>query len=153
MTTGSAASLGFAKFWLDNCKEKHGECHHTQKSNGRLPYRVIDVGSQDGLREPFLLQTNRHTPSADYIALSHVWGGPENVTITTKRDTLSMRCDSIPLSTMPLTFQNAVKVCRELGVQYLWIDSLCIIQGECMLPICRSPYTNSVSRLSRRLGD
>jgi Heterokaryon incompatibility protein (HET) len=134
-------SLSFAKFWLQNCKETHGECRRTQKSNGRLPRRVIHVGFQGGLQEPFLLQTSRDTPPADYVALSHVWGGLGNETITTKRDTLSARCDSIPFATMPLTFQNAVMVCRELGLQYLWIDSLCIIQGiVCQLaaskPLC-----------------
>lgn len=35
---------------------------------------------------------------------------------------------SSSLSELPKTFQDAVKVTRELGVLYLWIDSLCIIQ-------------------------
>jgi hypothetical protein len=33
-------------------------------------------------------------------------------------------------SQLPRTFQDAIHVTRELGKQYLWIDSLCIIQGE-----------------------
>jgi hypothetical protein len=50
---------------------------------------------------------------------------------------------------LPLTFQDAVKVTRELDVQYLWIDSLCIIQGkggdwskesQCMQAVYRSAY-------------
>jgi hypothetical protein len=32
------------------------------------------------------------------------------------------------LSELPKTFQDAVRVTRELGIEYLWIDSLCIIQ-------------------------
>lgn len=32
--------------------------------------------------------------------------------------------------TLPLTFQHAVAITRDLGVEYLWIDSICIIQGE-----------------------
>ncbi len=31
---------------------------------------------------------------------------------------------------MPKTFRNAVQVCREVGIKYLWIDSLCIIQEQ-----------------------
>ena len=31
-------------------------------------------------------------------------------------------------SELPRTFRDAVQVTRELGIQYLWIDSLCIIQ-------------------------
>lgn len=30
----------------------------------------------------------------------------------------------------PATFYDAIRVTRMLGVQYLWIDSLCIIQND-----------------------
>ncbi|KAH7060489.1 heterokaryon incompatibility protein-domain-containing protein [Macrophomina phaseolina] len=36
----------------------------------------------------------------------------------------------IPFDSLSLTFRHAVQVTRELGVRYLWIDSLCIIQGD-----------------------
>ena len=31
---------------------------------------------------------------------------------------------------LPLTFQHAISITRKLGYQYLWIDSLCIIQDS-----------------------
>ncbi|PVH84958.1 HET-domain-containing protein, partial [Cadophora sp. DSE1049] len=31
---------------------------------------------------------------------------------------------------LPLTFRDAVKITRQLGFRYLWIDSLCIIQDS-----------------------
>ncbi|KAH8768430.1 hypothetical protein F5883DRAFT_604133 [Diaporthe sp. PMI_573] len=31
---------------------------------------------------------------------------------------------------LPPTFQDAIRVTREIGKRYLWIDSLCIIQGD-----------------------
>ncbi|PMD19341.1 heterokaryon incompatibility, partial [Hyaloscypha hepaticicola] len=34
------------------------------------------------------------------------------------------------LATLPKTFQDAVLITRDLGVRYLWIDSLCIIQDS-----------------------
>ncbi|KAI4201731.1 MAG: hypothetical protein LQ350_003085 [Teloschistes chrysophthalmus] len=36
----------------------------------------------------------------------------------------------IPLSGLPRTFQDAIFVTRKLGVRFLWIDSLCIIQNS-----------------------
>jgi hypothetical protein len=42
--------------------------------------------------------------------------------------TLKARINGITLSEMPKTFQQGVRVTRLLGFQYLWIDSLCIIQ-------------------------
>ncbi|KAJ4865530.1 heterokaryon incompatibility protein (HET) domain-containing protein [Trichoderma breve] len=37
---------------------------------------------------------------------------------------------NIPYRALPKTFQDAVTVTRALGVPYLWIDSLCIIQED-----------------------
>lgn len=34
------------------------------------------------------------------------------------------------METLPLTFKHAVQMARHFGIQYLWIDSLCIMQDE-----------------------
>lgn len=34
------------------------------------------------------------------------------------------------MESLPQTLQDAIAVTRALGIQYLWIDALCIIQGE-----------------------
>jgi Heterokaryon incompatibility protein (HET) len=44
--------------------------------------------------------------------------------------TLDALKSSIPISSMSQTFVDAVKVTRRIGLQYLWIDSLCIIQDS-----------------------
>lgn len=36
----------------------------------------------------------------------------------------------IPWFELPKTFQEAIALTRKLGVRYLWIDSLCIIQDD-----------------------
>ncbi len=36
----------------------------------------------------------------------------------------------IPLSQVPQTFQDAMLIAQRLGVRYIWIDSLCIIQDS-----------------------
>lgn len=36
----------------------------------------------------------------------------------------------IEVPSLPQTFQDAIVVARKLGIPYLWIDSLCIIQGD-----------------------
>lgn len=35
----------------------------------------------------------------------------------------------IGLEMLPATFRHAIQITRDLGFQYLWIDSICIIQG------------------------
>lgn len=37
---------------------------------------------------------------------------------------------SIDFGELPAMFQHAVTSTRELGLDYLWIDSICIIQGQ-----------------------
>lgn len=36
--------------------------------------------------------------------------------------------NSIPCSSLPATFRGGITITRNLGIQYVWIDSLCIIQ-------------------------
>ncbi|PVH86348.1 HET-domain-containing protein [Cadophora sp. DSE1049] len=63
------------------------------------------------------------------MALSHCWGPPEHICKTT-RLTLEDHKLEIPWSDLSKTFQEAIEVTRRLGIRYLWIDSLCIIQGD-----------------------
>ncbi|KAF2026908.1 HET-domain-containing protein, partial [Setomelanomma holmii] len=68
-----------------------------------------------------------------YVALSHCWGQPikkEQKTFCTTQDNIGGRLEGFSVLELPKTFQDAVTVTRELGVLYLWIDSLCIIQEE-----------------------
>jgi len=65
-----------------------------------------------------------------YTALSHRWGADDHKYRTTRAN-FEARCKEIKFNELPLTFQNAIDVTRKLGVQYLWIDSICIIQDSC----------------------
>lgn len=37
---------------------------------------------------------------------------------------------AIPLASLPKTIQDAIKVTRRLGAEYLWVDSICILQDD-----------------------
>jgi hypothetical protein len=43
---------------------------------------------------------------------------------------ISKISDAMDISSLPLTFQDAILITRKLGYQYLWIDSLCIVQDS-----------------------
>jgi hypothetical protein len=55
--------------------------------------------------------------------------GEDSADVHYKRniDTLSK---SMRFDNLPKTFQDAIIVTRKLGVQYLWVDSLCITQDD-----------------------
>ena len=62
------------------------------------------------------------------MALSHCWGKSRHTKTTT--DTLELYRSAIPFASLSQTFKDAVLVTRKLGVRYLWIDSLCIVQDS-----------------------
>ncbi|RDW59150.1 hypothetical protein BP5796_12074 [Coleophoma crateriformis] len=96
--------------------------------DSKLPTRVIDVGN--ATTEPFLKITRGET--GRYLALSHRWGPLESQQhmLMTKTKTIDKLCRKIPLYSFPTTFRHAIEVTRSLGVQYIWIDSLCIVQDS-----------------------
>ncbi|CAG5174570.1 uncharacterized protein ALTATR162_LOCUS7815 [Alternaria atra] len=52
------------------------------------------------------------------------------VELHTAAERSRQRSSGIPWDELPKTFQEAILVTRELGLNYLWIDSLCIIQDS-----------------------
>jgi len=46
------------------------------------------------------------------------------------KDSLEDMETGIAISFLPKTFQEAIKIVKKLGIKYLWIDCLCIIQDD-----------------------
>ena len=116
--------------WLGTCSQTHIECQ--LEDDTRLPTRVIDVGPADATQAPRLLVTSGE--SGRYVALSHCWGslmqsdaGQHARTLTTNLENMQR---GISLENLPRTFQDAVLVVRKLGLRFLWIDALCIVQDD-----------------------
>lgn len=123
------------KAWLHECDthSQHSECrlatkgYYTSRDSAlTMPTRVIDVGSDQSnmvrLCQPVT------SVSKEWIALTHLWGnGPH---YATTRANFHSHMEGIDLVSFPATFRDAVTVTRALGLRYLWIDSLCIIQDS-----------------------
>ena len=62
------------------------------------------------------------------MTLSHCWGRSDVLKLS--RDTLQQFCEKVLFDEMPRTFREATIVAKALGIRYLWIDSLCIIQSD-----------------------
>jgi hypothetical protein len=108
-----------------------------------MPTRVIDVGVDD--TTPLFLrdknEQNEPSEGAHYVALSHCWGKPDIDKwrgITSNKEgwnttdgNVTVRMEKgFQITELPKTFQDAITITRELGLRYLWIDSLCIIQDQ-----------------------
>lgn len=116
----SSPAEDIARFWLEDCCVAHERCKIEMPL---LPKRVVDVVSGP---EPFLFITQ--CQPGRYAALSYCFGNAPVLTTTGK--TLHERQASIPMTVLPQTVRDAIIWTRQLGLQYLWIDSLCILQDS-----------------------
>lgn len=62
------------------------------------------------------------------MTLSHSWGKGHMMTLN--KQSYHSLLQGITLSSLPPTFRDACSIARQLGVQYLWIDALCIFQDK-----------------------
>lgn len=124
---GSEAHFTILRGWLQECDEHHEDCKPLRNPSARLPTRLIDVGETGG-SDVRLYQT-KHDDVLEYIALSHPWGTNHLLHFCTYPDNLARHLQGILLEDLPRTFRDAVKVTRSLDQRYLWIDSICIVQG------------------------
>jgi hypothetical protein len=115
--------------WLKECctSPNHSNCRNKPpRIKSPLPSRIIDVGPRNGPRSPRLMMGQGRYGC--YVALPHCWGSYQP--FVTTRENLGQNLESIPMSSLPLTFRDAVQITRGLGLRYLWIDSLCIVQVD-----------------------
>ena len=120
----SSSSYGLARQWMHDCLLDHEKCPKPDSSF--TPKRLIDVGKGDQ-EESAHLTTGQNAP---YAALSYCWGGPQSVTLSTL--TMDEMRHGIAVPALPQTIQDAMIVTRKLGLQYLWVDALCIIQDSAL---------------------
>lgn len=66
--------------------------------------------------------------TGQYVALSYVWG--TGSALKTTHETLSSRLSGFLVSELPSSVRDAVQITRRMGFEYLWVDALCIIQGD-----------------------
>lgn len=95
-----------------------------------MPTRIIDLRDPKAQgRIRLKVNTGQHDR---YLALSYSWGLGLRHNVKLKRETLEPYQDYIPEQLMTRSHQEALRITRELGYHYLWIDALCIIQGDTM---------------------
>ena len=102
------------------------------RENVPLPTLVLDMGNPLRKKHNYVDDdVNLAFGSGregEYAALSYCWGGYRG--FLTERASLRDRCSGINFDDLPKLFQDAVIVTRSLGIRYLWIDALCIIQDD-----------------------
>lgn len=111
------------------------------------PNRLLEITSVNGSSEIKLRLIEVSELKESYIALSHSWGNYQLLSSTTEN--YRSHLDRIKFEDLPKTFKDTIMVSKSLGVKFVWIDSLCIIQNsiedwerEC--PRMASIYANAI---------
>ena len=121
---GSREAIKRARTWLEVCLSEHKGTCATPHST-KLPTRVLRIG---GPQQVALHISN--SEKASYICLSHCWGEKSHTLLRTTTTTLQRFQSDISWGELPNTFRDAIHVTYQLGYNFLWIDSLCIVQDS-----------------------
>ncbi|KAB8277103.1 heterokaryon incompatibility protein-domain-containing protein [Aspergillus minisclerotigenes] len=110
--------------WFDECEIRHGDkCGLTSGPQHPPGFRLIDVTNS------CVVTTSQF---CKYAALSYVWGTDnkpsleattQNIRDLEKKGYLHKAC-------IPATIRDAMIACTKMGIQYLWVDRLCIVQDH-----------------------
>lgn len=130
--TCSSSSLSMAKNWYNSCIKNHVSCKRIdpgEEVRGTWnPTRLLDVGGIGACDHVQLVYRDSLSDAVPYAALSHCWGNYQHLRLS--ESNLQGFQEGIPLQQLSKTFHDAVIVTQRLGIKYLWIDSLCIVQDS-----------------------
>jgi hypothetical protein len=118
----SDVKFDIMKRWIDTCLQSHNHCRPLIQPY--VPRRLIQL-IDDGERSIRL-----HSPATpvQFAALSYRWGPDDQ--FKTLKDNLSARYRVLDTKLWPKSLQDSLIIARGLGLQYIWIDAICIVQDD-----------------------
>jgi len=118
--------------WERYCSQVHGEsCQLPTHLNKKFSIRP------DLLIDTYEMCLTKSEGTENYVALSYVWGDVPTLK-TTIENLHSLQqpralAHAIAESQIPLTIAHTIYLIQKLGMRYLWVDSLCIVQDDNMI--------------------
>ncbi|KAI0486828.1 heterokaryon incompatibility protein-domain-containing protein [Xylaria cf. heliscus] len=129
-TASTAETANLWRHWFTTCLTTHSDCRVIEHSlRPFVPKRLIQILQDDhGESSLWRLVCHPVNDAIQYLTLSHCWGSYQPIYLDNK--TIHEFTNPTSVSKLPKTYQHALTVTHELGFQYIWIDSLCILQDE-----------------------
>lgn len=99
-------------------------------TNGWRPSRLIDIGSEHATRWHLKIAKEDFGQSRTppYMTLSYRWSAKPSLLLVSSN--LHDFRRGVHFERLPQLFRDFIMVARRFRVQYIWIDSLCIIQDS-----------------------
>jgi hypothetical protein len=109
------------KKWISDCCTFH---QHVSPRRNLNPTRLVKLGRYED--DSARLYSPKHP--VEFAALSYRWGlGKQS---ETTKDNVTKRYQELNTLGFPKTLQDAIHITRKLGLEYIWIDRICIIQDD-----------------------
>ncbi|KAF4454145.1 HET-domain-containing protein [Fusarium austroafricanum] len=124
----SCEILDLLRRYLRDCesqKQSHGDCPGQREQI--LPTRLVCIGPD---RDSIRLHEPKPCDTGVYVALSHCWGPKGSCLVQTTTETLDQNKAGIRWDSLSDVYKDSIQLCQMFEVDYLWIDSLCIIQDN-----------------------
>lgn len=119
-----------------------------------IPKRLLDLVTDRNHAVARLIESEHELGAKghiEYATLSYCWGSEAEAAqqLRLTFDNIESFKRAIVLRKMTIVLQDAVSVCYSLGIRYLWVDSLCILQGGKE----KSDWEEQSYEMSRVFGD
>ncbi|KAL1848341.1 hypothetical protein Daus18300_013623 [Diaporthe australafricana] len=114
-------------------RKYHLAQEQTQKlsTSNKNPTRLLRIKSASEVQ---LVNAREDVELLMYTALSYCWGSPDDEDTSrgrTTADNFDLRHGQpFPITELPATIRDAIILTRGCGLEYIWVDSVCIIQGD-----------------------
>src|SRR6201999_305572 len=122
----SAVTYAKIRHWIDNCEKNHKLCKSHTNGERKLPTRLAKISLQD--HTVSILETTTLPLNTKYAALSYCWG--ESIFRDYLKKYYSTFTSTINFNQLPQTFLDAIRAASGIGLEYIWIDCLCILQDS-----------------------
>ncbi|PNP42258.1 hypothetical protein TGAMA5MH_05940 [Trichoderma gamsii] len=126
-STGDDKSITQAVDWLSKCRASHGECQAYDAAF--VPTRLLYLGTKQA-ESQFLELVENLDHAVPYAALSHRWTQETPTKSLLTNNLPDRKQNGMPMASLPEMMQDAVSVLQRLGIEYVWIDCLCIVQDD-----------------------
>jgi hypothetical protein len=130
-TSDSPDCIEFITSQLQLCDETYEDCKNLwRRTIRKSPARLLRI---DSIAVPKLVLEDSSDQDRRYVALSHCWGKDSEeykMPKTCRENIEEHKTEGLLLSSLTKTFQDAVYLTLKLGLDFIWIDSLCIVQHE-----------------------
>ncbi|KAH7119189.1 heterokaryon incompatibility protein-domain-containing protein [Dactylonectria macrodidyma] len=112
--------------WWKDCKQHHTrsckvKAYPGNVSRATIPLRVVNVLTNRVVETP---------PGSAFVALSYVWGQSSQFRLRKSNFVGQDRFASLDGKDVPQTIADAMSLVKSLGLAYLWVDALCILEDD-----------------------